>query len=247
MAVSKRLRYEILRRDNHTCRYCGASAPDVKLQVDHVVPTALGGTDEPSNLVTACEPCNGGKSASNPDSPIVDDVAQDALRWSQAVQRAAELQRQERDQLEDYCEQLRREWTCNFAGYLVPEHEPDRDWHHPPNRDRTYEWIVVDYLGDGEKPVHLADSEDEANTWIDKRHRTMVPPLPKDWDASLHLWLAAGVNLRDLSEAVSIAKRAKHVSNFDRYRYFCGVVWRMLEDRQRIASDLLAKESTDAE
>ena len=28
MAVSKRLRYEILRRDNHTCRYCGASAPD---------------------------------------------------------------------------------------------------------------------------------------------------------------------------------------------------------------------------
>jgi 5-methylcytosine-specific restriction endonuclease McrA len=24
MAVSKRLRYEIMLRDNHTCRYCGA-------------------------------------------------------------------------------------------------------------------------------------------------------------------------------------------------------------------------------
>lgn len=23
MAISKRLRYEILRRDNHACRYCG--------------------------------------------------------------------------------------------------------------------------------------------------------------------------------------------------------------------------------
>ena len=41
MALSKRLRYEILRRDNHTCRYCGASAPDVTLTVDHVVPCLL--------------------------------------------------------------------------------------------------------------------------------------------------------------------------------------------------------------
>ena len=41
MAVSKRLRYEILRRDNHTCRYCGESAPDVKLTIDHVVPVSL--------------------------------------------------------------------------------------------------------------------------------------------------------------------------------------------------------------
>lgn len=40
MAVSKRLRYEILRRGNHTCRYCGASAPDVPLRVDHVTLTA---------------------------------------------------------------------------------------------------------------------------------------------------------------------------------------------------------------
>ena len=31
MAVSKRLRFEILRRDNHACRYCGQMAPDVKL------------------------------------------------------------------------------------------------------------------------------------------------------------------------------------------------------------------------
>ena len=38
MAVSKRTRYEVLRRDNHACRYCGASAPDAKLTVDHVLP-----------------------------------------------------------------------------------------------------------------------------------------------------------------------------------------------------------------
>ncbi|MFF8482376.1 HNH endonuclease [Streptomyces antibioticus] len=63
MAVSKRLRYEIFRRDNHTCRYCGASAPNVPLRVDHVTPVALGGSDKPENLVTSCEPCNSGKSS----------------------------------------------------------------------------------------------------------------------------------------------------------------------------------------
>lgn len=43
MAVSKRLRFEVLRRDNHACRYCGATPPDVVLTIDHVVQTALGG------------------------------------------------------------------------------------------------------------------------------------------------------------------------------------------------------------
>lgn len=90
MAVSRRLRFEILRRDNHTCRYCGASAPDVKLTVDHVVPEALGGSDDPSNLVAACAGCNGGKSSVAPDSPHVADVAADALRWSTAIRAAAD-------------------------------------------------------------------------------------------------------------------------------------------------------------
>jgi hypothetical protein len=85
MAVSRRLRYEILRRDNHVCRYCGVAAPDVPLTVDHVVPVALGGTDDPTNLVAACQPCNAGKSSSSPDAPLVADVAADALRWSQAM------------------------------------------------------------------------------------------------------------------------------------------------------------------
>lgn len=92
MAVSKRLRYEILRRDNHACRYCGACAPDAKLTVDHVIPVALGGSDDPSNLVAACADCNAGKSSSKPDSPLVDDVSADALRWRWAMEEAAEQQ-----------------------------------------------------------------------------------------------------------------------------------------------------------
>lgn len=61
MALSQSLRFEVLRRDAFTCQYCGAKAPDVKLQADHIVPRAAGGTDESSNLITACVACNIGK------------------------------------------------------------------------------------------------------------------------------------------------------------------------------------------
>ena len=88
MAVSKRLRYEILRRDNHTCRYCGGSAPDVKLTVDHVLPRALGGLDEATNLVACCSDCNSGKTSTTPDAPLVGDVEDSALRWSAAMHAA---------------------------------------------------------------------------------------------------------------------------------------------------------------
>jgi hypothetical protein len=104
MAVSKRLRYEILRRDNHACRYCGATAPDTPLTVDHVVPTALGGSDQPDNLVAACVDCNSGKSATPPSNPLVADVQADALRWLRAqtvVQQSRSLARRQRDRHRD--------------------------------------------------------------------------------------------------------------------------------------------------
>jgi hypothetical protein len=93
MAISKRLRYEILRRDNYTCRYCGRSTPDVSLTIDHVVPESLGRSDTPPNLVTACSDCNSGKTSSMPDSPLVAAVADDAARWGAAMKQAVEENR----------------------------------------------------------------------------------------------------------------------------------------------------------
>lgn len=89
MAVSKRTRYEVLKRDNHTCRYCGATAPDVKLTVDHVTPVALGGTDKPDNLAAACQDCNAGKGSTSPDAVVVAQVSDDALRWAEAIKAAS--------------------------------------------------------------------------------------------------------------------------------------------------------------
>jgi 5-methylcytosine-specific restriction endonuclease McrA len=44
----------------YCCAYCGA---EDKLTLDHVVPLARGGLDEPSNVVPACGPCNASKGA----------------------------------------------------------------------------------------------------------------------------------------------------------------------------------------
>lgn len=65
-------RFDILRRDGFRCRYCGKQAAEAELHVDHLRPRAEGGTDHPSNLVTACADCNGGKRAKlvEGDSPV---------------------------------------------------------------------------------------------------------------------------------------------------------------------------------
>jgi hypothetical protein len=61
--ISTSLRFAILRRDHFRCRYCGHRAPDVRLEIDHVLPWSRGGDNSPANLVTACEDCNAGKNA----------------------------------------------------------------------------------------------------------------------------------------------------------------------------------------
>lgn len=110
MAVSKRTRYEVLRRDNHTCRYCGGSAPDVVLTVDHVTPVALGGTDDPSNLVAACKDCNAGKTSTSPDAAMVEDVRQVDLKWAGALRRVAASRARQRKKAQRYVAEFDRNW-----------------------------------------------------------------------------------------------------------------------------------------
>lgn len=62
-AISKRIRFEVFKRDSFTCQYCGQKAPEVVLHVDHITPVAGGGTNEILNLTTSCEGCNLGKGA----------------------------------------------------------------------------------------------------------------------------------------------------------------------------------------
>jgi hypothetical protein len=77
-AISKRVRFEVFKRDSFTCQYCGEKAPDVILHVDHIRPVADGGENDILNLVTACESCNSGKGARKLDdrSAVVRQRAQ---------------------------------------------------------------------------------------------------------------------------------------------------------------------------
>lgn len=88
MPVNKRTRYEVLKRDNFTCRYCRST--EGELTVDHVVPVALGGADEPTNLVAACRDCNAGKASTTPDEATVAQADESAIRWAEAVKVAAQ-------------------------------------------------------------------------------------------------------------------------------------------------------------
>ncbi|MEQ1848321.1 MAG: HNH endonuclease [Nitrospira sp.] len=59
-----KLRTAILKRDGEQCVKCGASPkknPAVTLEVDHIVPVAEGGINDPKNLQTLCWSCNQGK------------------------------------------------------------------------------------------------------------------------------------------------------------------------------------------
>jgi hypothetical protein len=66
-AISKKVRFEVFKRDAFTCQYCGKAAPDVILHVDHIEPVSKGGGNDILNLITSCADCNGGKGATKLD------------------------------------------------------------------------------------------------------------------------------------------------------------------------------------
>lgn len=110
MAITKRTRFEVLRRDNHTCRYCGLTAPATELTIDHVTPTALGGGDDPANLVVACKACNAGKASIAPGSPLVEDVKELDLKWAGAFARVAAARAQQREKRDEYAARFHARW-----------------------------------------------------------------------------------------------------------------------------------------
>lgn len=60
----KRTRVRIFQRDGYVCRYCRKA--HVQLECDHVIPVSRGGSNDDSNLATACRPCNRRKSNKMP-------------------------------------------------------------------------------------------------------------------------------------------------------------------------------------
>lgn len=147
MAVPRRLRFEILRRDSYTCRYCGAKAPDVALHVDHVIPVALGGGDTPNNLVTACEDCNMGKGSTTADLPEVEDVDATAALVDRAQRLASERRRMQLTDLEQFL----REFAAYYEEHALAEPGFDGPW----AAISDWENSVERFLAEGLEPDDL--------------------------------------------------------------------------------------------
>jgi len=113
-ATSKRLRFEVFKRDAFTCQYCGAQPPDIVLVCDHIDPVKLGGMTTIDNLVTSCESCNQGKAA-NPLGAVAKRPDADLL-FLEMQQEIVELKRfkkaeEERDAvLRSIAEFLQQAW-----------------------------------------------------------------------------------------------------------------------------------------
>lgn len=80
-APSAEVRIRAMKRDRFMCTYCGIAGTDAELEIDHIIPVALGGSHHISNLTTACRACNqkkGAKLMKPADRVAVREGAQDA-------------------------------------------------------------------------------------------------------------------------------------------------------------------------
>jgi hypothetical protein len=124
-AISRKIRFEVFKRDGFKCQYCGASAPDVVLHVDHINPVSKGGDNELINLITSCQPCNSGKS----DRELSDDSAIQKQRamLDELNERREQLEMmlKWRDGMKDINEQkfqaVINEWESVTGGYYLNE------------------------------------------------------------------------------------------------------------------------------
>lgn len=101
-AISKRTRFDVFKRDGFTCQYCGAHPPQAILHIDHIIPVVDGGSNEDTNLVTACQGCNLGKSRV-PLSNIPKSLAaqaKDIAEREEQLRGFGEIMRAKRDRIE---------------------------------------------------------------------------------------------------------------------------------------------------
>ena len=82
-------------RDRYRCQYCGRSTIELKprqsLTRDHLIPLSRGGTNEWTNVVTACSPCNTRKGNRLPEEigmhPLTHPIEPHFVHLSWAVRR----------------------------------------------------------------------------------------------------------------------------------------------------------------
>lgn len=168
-------------RDKHTCQSCGRKAPEVVLEVDHLLPVAKGGTDDFDNLITSCKDCNRGKY-----TKLIEDFTGGLSKeeWrKRLLTRRAEVLKQRRLQLNDVLEHWAKcrgrkqvsDYDTAFVFNLIERYEPE--WikaaiqiavkHSPSNYGKYTSGILRNWAKNG--PPDFLGNPDAS---LDKRKAT---------------------------------------------------------------------------
>ncbi len=117
--LTKKVRFEVFKRDGFTCQYCGAVPPAVVLEVDHIRPVSAGGTDDRDNLITACFDCNRGKGAEGLGiAPETIERRAEMLAEKHEQLKAYDRLIKSRRRLEDKgIDEVQEAFTVHFPGY----------------------------------------------------------------------------------------------------------------------------------
>jgi hypothetical protein len=120
--ISPKLRFEVFKRDNFTCQYCGKKAPDVILNVDHIHPVKHGGDNKIVNLITSCLECNQGKGKRklSDDSELSKQHKQLELlnerrkQLEMMMKWRVELMKSQNDEVDILANYLNQKFNCGF-------------------------------------------------------------------------------------------------------------------------------------
>lgn len=119
-SISKKLRFDVFKRDGFQCQYCGSTPPAVVLELDHIHPVSKGGKGQEDNLITSCFDCNRGKAAgllTTAPQSVADKAAVIAEKMAQ-LKAFEKMQRAKRKAEEESIDMVEQAYSNHFDGYV---------------------------------------------------------------------------------------------------------------------------------
>lgn len=157
--ISTRTRFEVFKRDDFTCAYCGSKPPSVILHVDHITPVSKGGSSRQDNLITSCESCNLGKSnvllSSVPES--LSDKAEKIKEAEKQIRAYRKIMKAKQDRIDS------EKWDVMRTIY-------GREIEQAPKKDIASIAKFIDLLG-YEDCLYAASLTDSRGLYDNKRFR----------------------------------------------------------------------------
>jgi CRISPR/Cas system Type II protein with McrA/HNH and RuvC-like nuclease domain len=127
MTITNKQRFEVFKKYNFTCQYCGRRTPEVILEIDHVIPKSKSGTDDIDNLIASCFECNRGKSSTMLDHVLIEkDIHSETILLAEREMQLAEynyLRERIRKREDQEIAMLREHFSnqFNYPGYAEDE------------------------------------------------------------------------------------------------------------------------------